>query len=102
MSDIIFADGAHYERRTDKMPEFIVGRLSFNVDTFIEFLQKHKNDRGYVNLDIKTGKSGKDYLSLNVWKKPEALTEHTVQKSKITADPVEYPEEEINAEDIPF
>ena len=102
MADIIFAEGASYERRTDKMPEFIVGRLSFNVDKFVEFLQQHRNDRGYVNLDIKTSKTGREYLSLNVWKKPEALTEKTVQKSTITHEPIDYPTEEINPEDIPF
>lgn len=74
MADKIFADGARFERPNSTAPEFIKGKLSFNADTFTSFLNKHKNIRGYVNLDLKQSKEGKLYLELNDWVKPEAFT----------------------------
>lgn len=67
----VFADGIFFTRRAvlvekrPKLPEFIKGSLSFKVDEAVAFLKQHKNEAGYVNLDLKEAKSGKWYLSLN-------------------------------------
>ena len=70
--ETVFAEGAYFDRPHENAPDFIKGNLSFQADRFIEFLQKHKDDKGYVRLDLKTSKEGKLYMSLNQWKKPEA------------------------------
>ncbi len=112
--EIVFADGLRFERPTPNAPEFIKGRMSFNVEQFKAFLDKHKNLRGYVNCDLKLGKSGSLYVSLNDWVKPEGLKkepeEGRTYRSSLEGV-VEYPEPkgrtafddlEINPEDVPF
>lgn len=69
MGNKIFADGIRFEKRPEKAPEWIKGRVSFKVDDAIGFLEKYKNDRGWVNLDLKQSKDGKLYLELNTFKK---------------------------------
>ena len=69
MADKIFADGIRFERRPEKAPEWVKGKISFKVDDAIKFLTENKNDRGWVNLDLKQSKDGKLYLELNTFKK---------------------------------
>jgi len=66
MSEIIFCDGFNFDRR-ENAPDFVVGRLSAKVEKAKEFLDAHKNERGYVNMNIKRGKSGAYYLDLDTW-----------------------------------
>lgn len=72
MADIIFADGARFTAMTPEQKEktpWIKGKLSFQADQFCEFLQKHKNEKGWVNVDMKfSEKSNSIYLALNSWK----------------------------------
>lgn len=44
-----------------------ITKLSIQVDRFIEYLQKNKNEKGYVNIDVKTSKGGKPYAQLNAF-----------------------------------
>ncbi|HET8829463.1 MAG TPA: hypothetical protein VFM79_08975 [Pelobium sp.] len=50
--DKILADGMFFKVR-DNQPEWVIGKCSIKVETFIEFLRLHENN-GYVNLDILT------------------------------------------------
>lgn len=48
-------------------------RVSINVDKFIEELNKHKNEAGYCNVNIKDRKApdkygNNVYISLDTWK----------------------------------
>lgn len=61
-------DGIFFERPKEGTPEFVKGKLSFNVNRFIMYLEKHKNEKGYVNLDLLKSKGGKLYLKLNNYK----------------------------------
>lgn len=98
-TETIFADGIFYEIPVNA-PEWVKGKLSVRVSQFIEFLNKHQNEAGYINLDLKVAKSGKAYCSLNVWK-PETTSKVT-GTPKVELDTIQYPQENINAEDIPF
>ena len=91
MSETVFADGFILKAPHENAPKFIKGSLSVKVDEAIKFLEDNKDARGWVNLDLKVGQSGKWYVQRNEWK-PEPKEEGAPA----------YPEEEINPEDVPF
>lgn len=101
MSDPIFADGLRVEIPA-KAPEFIKMRLSFHAADFTTFLSDYKNDRGWVNIDVKLSKNGKLYAELNTWKKSDSGAPTRVNEVSKVESTVEYPEEELNPDDIPF
>lgn len=69
MAEKIFAGGMRFERPAPNAPEWIKGKLSFKVDEAIDFLKKHKSEKGWVNVDLKASKEGKLYLELNTFSK---------------------------------
>jgi hypothetical protein len=62
----IFADGFFF-KRNEKAPDWVIGSLSVKAEEAIAFIKKHKNDKGYVNLAIKTGRAGNHYVSLDTF-----------------------------------
>ena len=68
----VFADGFMFKMNPNS-PEWVVGGLSLKADDAIAFIQKHQ-DKGWVNLKINIGKSGKPYVELDTWK-PQTKTE---------------------------
>jgi hypothetical protein len=77
-----FADGFVFKRREDA-PDFVVGRVSVKVDEAIGFLRKHEKN-GWVNLDVKTARSGNYYMELDTFEpkakadaKPKAKEEES-------------------------
>lgn len=67
MSDKKFAKGLYLKTPNDKAPDYVKRKVSVNVDEFIEFLQEHKNDSGYVNFDLKEAQSGHWYMEVDDW-----------------------------------
>ena len=67
MSEKIFADGFILKKPHEKAPDFVLGKISINVDEAIRFLLKHA-ENGWVNLDMKKNQQGKWYMQLNDWK----------------------------------
>jgi len=63
--DKIFADGFSFKRQ-ENAPDFVVGRLSMKVDDAIAFIKQHAK-AGWVNLNIKTARSGNHYLELDTY-----------------------------------
>lgn len=99
--DKIFADGIMFKRPREGAPEFVKGSVSIKVAEFVPFVEKHTKE-GWVNLDLKESMNGKLYLQLNTWNK-EAVTEKVETKSEPKkVDGVDYPEEAISPDDIPF
>lgn len=45
-------------------------KLSVKVEEFKEFLDTYDKD-GWVNLVLKRGQSGKEYIELDTWEKPK-------------------------------
>jgi hypothetical protein len=88
MSDKIFADGFHFDKPRENAPSFVLGRISVRVNDAITFLNDHKNERGFVTIDVKESKAGNVYCELDTYRP--------------TNKPVEYPTDEINPDDIPF
>jgi hypothetical protein len=62
----VFAEGFMFKMKPDS-PEWVVGSLSLKSDDAIAFIQKH-TDKGWVNLNVNIGKSGKPYVELDTWK----------------------------------
>lgn len=60
-----FADGFSF-KRSEKAPEFVVGRLSLKVDEAIEFI-KANTKNGWLNLNIKQARSGNYYIELDTY-----------------------------------
>lgn len=61
----IFADGFSF-KRNENAPDFVVGRLSMKVDDAIAFLKQH-DKKGWVNVNIKTARSGNHYVELDTF-----------------------------------
>lgn len=87
----VFADGAMFKEPSPNAPEWIKGKMSFKVDEFIAFLTKHQTNAGWVNLDLKKGKTGKYYMELNTFvpERPAGM------KAPVAAS-------DVNEEDSPF
>ena len=81
----VFAEGFMF-KINPKSPEWVVGQLSLKADEAIAFIQKN-TDKGWVNLNVNIGKSGKPYVELDTWKPTQATTS---------------PDPEFNSEGLPF
>ena len=57
MSEKVFAKGLYAKAKNEKAPAFVKCRLSIKVEDFITFLNEHKNEQGYVNLDLLENKT---------------------------------------------
>lgn len=71
--EVVFTDGLIFKKPREGAPDFVKGAMSFKVDEFKAFLDKHNNN-GWVNVDLKVSKGGKLYTQLNDWK--PAVDEH--------------------------
>lgn len=67
-----FAEGFIFKMKADS-PDWVVGNLSIKADEAIKFINQHQ-DKGWVNLKINIGKSGKPYVELDTWK-PESKSD---------------------------
>lgn len=88
----IFADGFSF-KRNEKAPDFVVGRLSMKVDDAIAFMKENEK-KGWVNLSIKTARSGNYYLELDTFE-PKNETEKKAPASKSNTKPTD-------TADLPF
>mgnify|MGYP003647879643 CR=1 FL=1 len=66
-SDKIFVNGMRIERKFFNNGGSI-DKVGINVNDFIQFLQQHVGQTGWVNFDIKTSQNtGQPYAELNQW-----------------------------------
>jgi hypothetical protein len=87
----VFADGFSFSTR-EGQPDFVVGRVSVKIEDAIPFLNEHGSARGWVNLNVLIGRSGKPYVELD-----------TFEPKNNTNKPIETPKiEEVTPEDLPF
>ena len=95
----IFADGFLF-KRNEKAPDFVVGRMSIKVEEAIAFMKQHEKG-GWVNLGVKTARSGNYYIELDTFeaKGKESAVDKYEAKAKPTAPVVK---EEEEADDLPF
>lgn len=86
MIDKIFADGVSIKPKETRYGEIL--KVGIKAEPFMDFLAKYTNERGYVNLDLKKGQSGKWYMELNTYNKNN-------QTEEVTEDLVTFDDEEV-------
>lgn len=97
MADAIFVDGMIVKRR-DNAPEFVVANLSVKVAELVPFLEQNQKN-GWVNIDVKVGKSGKLYASLDTWQPTQGQAAQAgMEQARKAAEPSTPPDDD----DIPF
>lgn len=74
----VFADGFLFKTR-ENQPDWVVGSMAVKVEDAVVFLKQNAKN-GWVNLNINTSKSGKQYVELDTFeptKKKETTEEVT-------------------------
>lgn len=61
----VFADGFLFKTR-ENQPDWVVGSMSVKVEDAVVFLKQNAKN-GWVNLNINTSKSGKQYVELDTF-----------------------------------
>lgn len=90
----IFADGFSF-KRNENAPDFVVGRLSLKVDDAVAFIRQH-DKKGWVNLNIKTARSGNHYVELDTYEpKGSGAAVETKSAPKSTKKVKETEKEEL-------
>jgi hypothetical protein len=84
----IFAEGFSF-KRNEKAPDFVVGRLSIKSDDAVAFIREYEKN-GWVNLNIKTARSGNHYVELDTY---EPVKDGETPRAQ--AKPKETPKEKI-------
>jgi len=105
MAEKIYGKGVYGKMPHEKAPDFVLGQLSFKVEDFILFLNEHKNEKGYVNLDLLKGKDGKINTVLNEWKPENKQEETPVQSAPVkrkVEDAVVIPDKNTDDGKLPF
>lgn len=96
----IFADGFSF-KRSEKAPDFVVGRLSMKSDEAVAFIRQHDKG-GWVNVNIKTARSGNYYVELDTYEPTQqggaAKPAAKPQPKVVTPAPVVEEEDD----DLPF
>jgi len=96
----IFADGFSF-KRNEKAPDFVVGRLSMKVDEAVAFIRQHEKG-GWVNLNIKTARSGNHYVELDTYEPTQGVGKPKAEpKPKADGTKAVEPEPEDDGE-LPF
>ena len=94
----IFASGFSFSRN-EKAPDWVVGRMSIKVDDAIAFLQEHKNEKGWVNVNVKKArKTGNHYVELDTYQPQQ---DRAAQATATSAEANNAGEEDDNS-DLPF
>lgn len=96
----VFIDGIRADQPPEKAPSFVIAKISINFEKFIESAKEHVSPKGWITLDLLESTKGGYYMALNAWQpmvKPDSIP-----TSKNEEETIEYPSDEINAEDIPF
>lgn len=61
----VFVDGMKFEKPREGSPEWVKGRISIFAEKIIPFIQTYKNEKGWLNIELKQGREGALYLELN-------------------------------------
>jgi len=102
----IFADGFLF-KRNENAPDFVVGRMSIKVEEAIAFMKQHEKG-GWVNLGVKTARSGNYYIELDTFeaKSKEGAVDKYMAKQKSAPQLNGDMANEFNAsqedDDLPF
>jgi len=71
MSDNDMIGGLYPKPRNERAPDFVIGKGSFNVKQFREWMQAYLRENPnaeWINFDMKISKAGKGYAVIDTWK----------------------------------
>tara|TARA_B100000530_G_C15906445_1_gene467562 strand:+ start:505 stop:762 length:258 start_codon:yes stop_codon:yes gene_type:complete len=70
--EILFLNSAVCKPLPENCPTWVKAKIGINIENLIEEIETLKEaghiENGWLNLEIKEGKSGKTYCSVNTWK----------------------------------
>ena len=72
--DKIFVSGIYPRVRTEKTPEWAIGNFGLNVKQLGAWIKENPgliDDKGFINIQMAVGQSGKAYASVDTWKPKE-------------------------------
>ena len=98
----VFADGAIFRLPREGAPDFVKGSLAIKVSEFSAFIAKHVKQDGFVNLNLKVSAQGKAYVELDTWVPGQQTPQTKTNGVHVSSEGIDYPEADINPEDIPF
>lgn len=98
--DKIFADGFIF-KRNEKAPDFVIGNISIKSEDAIKFIQNHTKN-GWVNLKINKSQSGKTYIELDTWEKPNQDNKEWTPASIAAENGRSLQQADLNSDDLPF
>ena len=108
MVEIKFIEGMIAKKPHEKAPAFVKVNLSVKIADFLFFANRHSKN-GWMNITIKESKGGKFYAELDTYEPRETPPEYGGNDKgyentvKIVQENViDYPEEDINPDGIPF
>lgn len=76
----IFANGFSF-KRSEKAPDFVVGRMSMKAEDAKAFISEHEKN-GWVNVNIKQAKNGNYYVELDTWEAKGSAPAPAVKKEE--------------------
>lgn len=68
MSEKVFVKGLFVSAPHENAPDFVLHDISIKCTDLVDFMRSHKNDKGYVNIQVLRSREGKPYAVLNDWK----------------------------------
>jgi hypothetical protein len=74
----------------------VKGSIYIHVAKLTDWIAANSDSAGGLNIDVMESKSGNVYCQLNTYQKGQA----SAPKEELPT--IEYPDEEISAEDLPF
>ena len=83
----IFVDGMVFKNPHEKAPDFIKGNISLNAPALTNFMNLHKNEKGWLTVILKKSKAGKMYFELDTWKPNTEKTETLENSDGRAIDP---------------
>lgn len=102
-SPMIFAAGMNFKVRNENAPETVRGSIYFKAQEFIDFLEKNKDEKGWVHTKMmKSKEKGTIYFILDTWKPtPIPGTTEAPKAPGMTLDDIASSSEQA-MQDIPF
>ena len=87
-NNLEFPDGLIFKLPRDGAPDFVRGSISIKRAELVKWLSG-KNDE-WINLDLKVGKSGKSYASVNTYKPENASALPTAKVDDSSKDDLPF------------
>ena len=63
-----FVEGMYFKDPSPQAPDFVKGKLSINVASFVPWFEAYAKGKEWINMDIKISKGGKAYIAIDDWK----------------------------------